>query len=606
MLSAYVDGELSAEQRQRVERYLAEHPQGRKRVEEFRALGDGIAGLARHSLPDDFSQQVLERVEREILSAPLVSTTGASTAPEISASETPTSEISTRGRSMLRSLVWSAAAVAAAVAIMLLGPGVWENNETGDVALNQLKPEGDESARTKTTGPVARDAQIGAPSGDSLAAEHAEESYAVGARRPETNSATAEPTLSTSAYEGSPSPGPAAPVSQPLADAVRPTRAETKNLAKQDASKGQSAGRNGASKGAASTGGGAGAAPQAGRLAARRKLNAGVAGGKSADNLVVVHVQLPAEALRGKRFEKLLARQGIVFEDTDGTPQRPADSSGRYAVTNRRSQLESLDQLPAQALQTMLADGVGPGTQLVLVEAPADQFQATLVELQKNYRVALAPPAGATDELAREVDKFQAKLRSGFSDVEPSATRSRTNRGSAPGAKPLALSEQRDEEKAEAKKKPPAKAEAAKPASPRPPQSPRTATADEPAKVSNSVLPQSRGRALRLHLGGPATRPPVETETAGKSAPSGDQRRGDNKKTDDKKTDAQERQFKAGKDARKEKAAFDDEADRAAVPMVRALIVLHIRLPDPPSAASQKPAESPGESKSPAEKRERD
>lgn len=70
LLSAYVDGELEAADRARVEAYLADHPDARREVEQLRRL-KGLTGAMRlkQAPPEDwevFWDSVYNRVERSL------------------------------------------------------------------------------------------------------------------------------------------------------------------------------------------------------------------------------------------------------------------------------------------------------------------------------------------------------------------------------------------------------------------------------------------------------------------------------------------------------------------------------------------------------------
>src|SRR5260221_6950193 len=65
LISAYLDGELTADEQLRVEQILATNADARQLVEELRALRAGLQNLPQHKLEPDFAQQVLERVARD-------------------------------------------------------------------------------------------------------------------------------------------------------------------------------------------------------------------------------------------------------------------------------------------------------------------------------------------------------------------------------------------------------------------------------------------------------------------------------------------------------------------------------------------------------------
>ena len=67
LISAYLDGELSADEQRRVERLLTESAEYRQLYDELRALHNSFESLPRYRLPDDLSQHVLRRAEQELL-----------------------------------------------------------------------------------------------------------------------------------------------------------------------------------------------------------------------------------------------------------------------------------------------------------------------------------------------------------------------------------------------------------------------------------------------------------------------------------------------------------------------------------------------------------
>ena len=66
-LSAYVDGELSAQSRAAVERWLERSPEARQKLEDFRQLSRLFGDLSRTEVPDEFSTEVLHLAERRML-----------------------------------------------------------------------------------------------------------------------------------------------------------------------------------------------------------------------------------------------------------------------------------------------------------------------------------------------------------------------------------------------------------------------------------------------------------------------------------------------------------------------------------------------------------
>jgi anti-sigma factor RsiW len=113
MISAYLDGELSVEERARVETWLAESPELRQLHDELKTLGASIQALPRHQLTQDLEAAVLRRAEQTVLAG------GAARGPNASDIR-PASKIPLwlRGAGWRR-LAWPAVAVAAALVVML-------------------------------------------------------------------------------------------------------------------------------------------------------------------------------------------------------------------------------------------------------------------------------------------------------------------------------------------------------------------------------------------------------------------------------------------------------------------------------------------------------
>src|SRR5262249_30057854 len=67
ILSAYVDGELTDQERAEVEHWLESSPGARERLEDFRGLSRLFAGLPRTEVPQEVPTKVLQLAERRML-----------------------------------------------------------------------------------------------------------------------------------------------------------------------------------------------------------------------------------------------------------------------------------------------------------------------------------------------------------------------------------------------------------------------------------------------------------------------------------------------------------------------------------------------------------
>ncbi len=134
LISAYLDDELSLDERKQVEELLMDSAEHRRMFEELRALRQGLHSLPKHRLDADFARRVLHRAEREMLTGPLRETDAApSTPPNDAAAKTATNDQSlsdeppivkfgatVAGASERRSLRVAIMAISAVAAALLL------------------------------------------------------------------------------------------------------------------------------------------------------------------------------------------------------------------------------------------------------------------------------------------------------------------------------------------------------------------------------------------------------------------------------------------------------------------------------------------------------
>lgn len=138
-ISAYLDGELSADGAASVEQLLTDRDDLRRLHDEMLAVRARLKALYRHRLDADFSEHVLRRAERAVLSRP-----ASQAGPPADESIQKTGEASDNGAapsvrlprpfSNARSWLWAGVAVAAAVVLYANQPGEDElQNETATV-----------------------------------------------------------------------------------------------------------------------------------------------------------------------------------------------------------------------------------------------------------------------------------------------------------------------------------------------------------------------------------------------------------------------------------------------------------------------------------------
>ena len=129
LISAYLDGELTADEQAEVERALLDSAEHRRTFEELRALRQSLQSLPRFQLDKDFSQRVLRRAERAMLAGgdtrpvddPPPATThapapAALAKPALSSPATPSSELIRQAAELKRwrRISWASVSVAAA------------------------------------------------------------------------------------------------------------------------------------------------------------------------------------------------------------------------------------------------------------------------------------------------------------------------------------------------------------------------------------------------------------------------------------------------------------------------------------------------------------
>ncbi len=152
LISAYLDGELTAEEQSRVEQLLATSAEARQLVDELRTIRAGLKELPQHKLGPDFAAQVIERAQREAVATSEPSPSGRGQGEGAGTLIGPIAENANRSQHSQpgtlpadeselsplprfwknpRGLAWSAVAIAIAVMIMVTSKHADRNNVGG-------------------------------------------------------------------------------------------------------------------------------------------------------------------------------------------------------------------------------------------------------------------------------------------------------------------------------------------------------------------------------------------------------------------------------------------------------------------------------------------
>lgn len=364
LLSAYLDDELSPEERARVEQRLATDPAARQWLDQLRAVSRAVQDLPRETVGEDLREAILLRAK--LATAETEDMVSAQAAPEPMSDELewPMPKFSA-GRTM-RGWVWAGLAIAAALVIMVLQPGSHKEADLpGTVAMRSdqgsVRPERtlelrsrNEESPTEAETVVDSSDRVGGGGLGGAAAESA-----------------------------APPVTPPLTVGTPLATTNTPEggfESRRRSMAEDQIARSASASQRDSISSAV---GREELADQSSPTPAEPPTNA------AADQLVVVHVQVTPVAFQNKAFDSLLARNGITVEEAAANDNRSAPVAGEMASREELAPLK--DEKPSPAL--------APELDVVLVDAPAAQVASCLADLDQDTHNYLAvdideePPA---------------------------------------------------------------------------------------------------------------------------------------------------------------------------------------------------------------------
>jgi negative regulator of sigma E activity len=404
LISAYLDGELSPEETARAEQLLASNPEARQLYDELKALRAGLQELPQHCLEIDFAQRVLQQGQQQLDEQKETLQTATGPAPHTNQPTVPAIPSAHFPKLSRRGLGWSLVAIAAALMIMAVTNSQDKNRELGQqVARRDIA----ENRPLESLSHVASDQESKEKSSSLSSAVQKEDLGRVTLGAPLTTelrngfSATLDQTAKS------------LPTPPPAADS-----APGANWKQQAATK----------KTAESEGVAASAVNQSEISAGKPDVNGSVP-------VMVVHLDIQADADRSGEFDRLLAKNQIAMIDgrpalkdealrlyderlekpssetrATNEPQNASDSGGQIAATgsiandvardkadNKAAASSSTTEEKGQSLnfdRATVADELSKDSKLkspgsgqdkldvVYVEAAPNQIQALLADLQ--------------------------------------------------------------------------------------------------------------------------------------------------------------------------------------------------------------------------------
>jgi anti-sigma factor RsiW len=367
LLSAYLDDELTPEERARVEARLAADPAARQLLDELRSVSQAVRSLPQESLPADLSESVLRRAERAMLSSD-ASTAGESASAGGVGGLVELARKLPFGRS-LRAWAWAGTAIAAGLLIMIFDRDADQNaNLPEEVAVRDradvrkpLPPlvfQSREEPRSSETAPSPVVPEASSTIGLAVQ-DHVSESIdeSTAARQPESPASVAE--LRANQFE---------------------------DAAGKDLSQLAVVG-----DGRVQGGSGGGAIASTSRSSREVETSDDRSSRLYAEetpvDLLVVHVNAKPEAIEQKLIDRVLTRNGIIVEE-----QPPADDAGKLTegeslrlgsevVTSRAQRQFDFRGGP----EALAESAPNQPVDVVLVEAERSQIDSCLSEIDADH-----------------------------------------------------------------------------------------------------------------------------------------------------------------------------------------------------------------------------
>ena len=140
LLSAYLDGELSAAERADVEKLLSDDASARAMLEELRGVSSAVKGMPTFKLDEDLGVRVLKIAERRMLAdSPAADTTSSSSlepAPSLKSATGPFWRTVRRRFLTPRAIAWSATVAAVAILLTVYAPEEEKHGPKSPIAMD--------------------------------------------------------------------------------------------------------------------------------------------------------------------------------------------------------------------------------------------------------------------------------------------------------------------------------------------------------------------------------------------------------------------------------------------------------------------------------------
>lgn len=411
LLSAYLDGELTGEERSRVERWLADSPDARQLLDELRSLKTSLERMPRARLGHDFAEHVLRHAEREVLTGDV----GEHAAPIPTSASAKKIESAARverlsglsWQRLRRPVIWASLTLAAGLLIMFVE--------------RDFAPPGGKQVAMAPAEVRQRDrGELVAPAGEAEnQAEQQAENQPLPARqdpdektvrygRPETRAGgAAEPELALPA-------APAAPESR-AADAPADARGGRKIAAGKPMQLGSEKD-----------------VDQKQKVVEEKTRNVDSDKDGMQDSLpvgsepLIVWCVVAAGTDYRNSFQELLAKEDIQFQDDRDLTEAEGFGFGadmlKAKLAQKAEEPESRLREPAKrGRQKVLADAeqavADPNTEVVLVEASPQQVEALLEAIDDDSQVYVNIEFEPSPNAPREVQQLQRYAR-GYAGVD--------------------------------------------------------------------------------------------------------------------------------------------------------------------------------------------